>query len=113
MTKKEFTAKAHEAAGLQYDLWRKFPNYVHMDFTLSTDNKHKESVKYNIYTPELNHNYYSNFSEFVCFMERVIKDGVRNVHVNILKARLDKAKQTKADAIDVICETQKELDKLA
>lgn len=112
MTKKEFMEQANKASGLQYDLWRKFPSYVHLDLTLSTNTEGKEHIKYNIYTPELSHNNYSDFRDFICFMERVIKDGVRNVRINLLKAKLDKAKSTKVDAIDTICETQKELDKL-
>lgn len=112
MAKKEFMEQANKVAGLQYDLWRKFPNYVHLDLTLSTDGDGKEHIKYNIYTPELLHNNYSDFRDFICFMERVIKDGVVNVRISLLKAKLEKAKTTKADAIDVICDTQKELGKL-
>lgn len=113
MTKKEFMEQASKAAGLQYELWRKFPNYVHLDLTLSTERDGKEGIKYNIYTPELNHNEHSDFRDFTCFMERVIKDGVVNVRVKILKEKLRLAKNAKADAIDTICDTQKELDKLA
>lgn len=112
MTKKEFIEQASKTASLQYDLWRKFPNYVHMDLTLSTDRDGKEGIKYNIYTPELCHNNYSDFRDFIYFMECVIKDGVINIRVKLLKAKLNKAKVSKADAIDTICEAQKELDKL-
>ena len=112
MTKKEFMEQANKAAGLQYDLWRKLPDYVHLDFTLSTDRNHKEGVKYNIYTPELSHNAYIDFRDFIRFMELVIKDGIVNVRTKILKEKLRLAKTAKADAIDTICDTQKELDKL-
>ena len=111
MTKKEFTEQANKAAGLQYDLWRKFPSYVHLDLTLSAD-KDGDKIKFNIYTPELNHNNYSNIQDFVRFMECVIKDGVKNVRIRILEERLRNAKTNKEDAIDTICDTQKELDKL-
>ena len=112
MKRKEYIEKAKEAAGLQYDLWLKFPGYVHMDFTLSTSQKGEEEAKYNIYTPELSHNAYIDFRDFICFMERVIKDGVVKVRINLLKEKLRKAKTAKSNAMDVICESQKELDKL-
>ena len=112
MTKKEFTDKASKAAGLQYDLWKKFPSYVHMDLTLSTDRQGEDGVKYNIYTPELNHNAYDDFTDFVRFMDKVIMDGVSSVRIQILEDRLRRAQEQRADAIDVIHDAQKELDKI-
>ncbi len=37
MKRKEFMEQASKIAGLQYDLWRKFPHYVVTDLTLQTD----------------------------------------------------------------------------
>jgi len=111
MNRKEFIENLTEAAGLQYDLWRKFPRYVHMDFTLSTD-KDQDKVKYNIYTPEINHNPHAEFNDFVRFMKLLIKDGVRNVNIGLLKTELAEARKRKIDAIDVIAETTAKLEKL-
>ena len=99
MTRKEYIENLTKVAGLQYDLWRKYPSYVHMDITLSTD-KDKEKVKYNVYTPEINHNNYSNLSDFVRFLEFLIRDGVLNVNINTLKTKLADAQRKKDDAMD-------------
>ena len=112
MKRKEFMEQASKIAGLQYDLWRKFPHYVVTDLTLQTDQHGKESIKYNVHTPELSHNNHSCFEDFIRFMEDVIQNGVIDVRVRILKETLRNATTTKADAIETICETQKELDLL-
>jgi len=111
MNRKEYIENLTIAAGLQYDVWRKFPKYVHMDFTLSTDNG-KEKIKYNIYTPEINHNNYSEINDFVRFLELLIRDGVLKVNVSNLKAKLADAQKSKEDAIDIIAETRAKLEKL-
>ena len=112
MTKKEFVEQAGKVARLQYDLWTKFPSYVHMDLTLSTDHQGKDKVKYNIYTPEINHNSYHDFRDFVRFMDKVIKDGVVSVRIQILEDRLKGAQEQRANAVDTIHDSQKELDKI-
>jgi len=113
MNRKEFTENLTKAAGLQYDVWRKFPKYVHMDITLSTDyDTTKEKVKYNIYTPEINHNNYYEFSDFVRFLDSLIKDGVLNVNIRLLKTKLAAAQERRVDAIDIIAETKAKLEKL-
>ncbi len=112
MNKKDYMKSASKAAALQYDLWRKFPSYVHMDLTLSTDHQGKDSVKYNIYTPELNHNPYAEFNDFVRFMDKVIKDGVVSVRIKMLEDRLMRATDCCANDVDEIHDVQKELDKL-
>ncbi len=112
MTKTEYMEQVCKAAGLQYDLWGKFPAYVHLDVTLSTDRQGKDGVDFNIYTPELNHNRYGNFNDFVRFMDLCIKDGVAKVRKRILEDRLNGAKELRDNAADTIYDTQKELDKL-
>jgi len=112
MNRKELTENLAVLAGLQYDLYRKFPKYVSMDITLSTDHKGKERIKYNIYTPEVNHNNYSDFNDFVRFVKSLIKDGVVKVRVNCLKTTLSENQKIKEDAIDRIAEARAELEKL-
>ena len=112
MNRKEYIENLTKAAGLQYDVWRKFPKYVHMDFTLSTGSNGKEQIKYNIYTPEINHNHFSEFCDFVRFLELLISDGVLKVNISNLKAKLADAQKSKEDAIDIIAETRAKLEKI-
>ena len=113
MTKTEYVKQVCKAAELQYDLWGKFPSYVHLEVTLSTDSCGKDGVKFNIYTPELHHNPYTDFNDFVRFMDLCIKGGDVKVRKRILKDKLRVAKKCRDDAADTICDTQKELDKLS
>ena len=112
MNRKEYIENITIAAGLQYDIWRKFPKYVHMDFTLSVDNNGKQKIKYNIYAPEINHNNFSEFNDFVRLLELLIRDGVLNVNISNLKEKLADAQKRKEDAIDIIAETRAKLEKL-
>ena len=112
MNRKEYIENLTKAAGLQYDIWRKFPSYVHMDVTLSTESNGKKKTQYNIYTPEINHNNYSEFNDFVRFLELLIRDGVVKVNISGLKAKLADAQRDKEDAIDIIAETKAKLEKI-
>ena len=113
MNKTEYVKQVCKAAELQYDLWGKFPSYVHLDVTLSTDSRGKDGVKFNIYTPELHHNPYTDFNDFVRFMDLCIKDGVVKVRKRILENTLRDARKRRDDTADTICDAQKELDKLS
>ena len=113
MTKKEFTEQARKAAGLQYDLYQKFPGYVVMDFALSTYSNGKQDVKYNIYTHETSHNAFTDFQDFVRFMELLIKDGLVDVKIKMLKAELERNQEVRINAIDAIADLKKELEKLS
>ena len=112
MTKLEFMKQASKAAGLQYDLYEKFPNYVCSEVRLSTNREGEKHQCYNIYTPEINHNTYADFGDFVRFMDLLLKDGVVKVRIAILKQRLENAKETRVNAVDEIHDTQRELDVL-
>ncbi len=112
MTRKEFAEQIREVAELQYDLHKKFPNYVHFDVTLSTNDKGKQGIKYNIYTPETSHNSYADFHDFIRFMRLLIKDGLVDVKTKILLAKLESAQKNRIDAIDEIADIKKELEKL-
>ncbi len=110
MTKREYMNQASKAAGLQYDIYEKFPSYVHLDLTLSTEQKGKKHQRYNIYTPEINHNTYADFGDFVRFMDLLIKNGIVKVRIAILKQKLEQARETRVNAVDAIHDMQKELD---
>ena len=116
MTKKEYIEQAGKAAGLQYDLFQKFPRYVTMDLALSTDSqgehRGKQRARYNIYTPEINHNNYGDFNDFIRYMERLLSDGVIEVRMKMLQDRLSAAQETRVNAIDEIDDLKKDIEKL-
>jgi len=112
MTRREFAEQVKLAAELQYDLYKKFPSYVHLELTLSTNNEGKQGVKYNIYTPETGHNAFVDFHDFIRFMELLIKDELVDVKTKRLEAKLKIAQKNRIDAIDEIADIKKELEKL-
>ncbi|KKM86008.1 hypothetical protein LCGC14_1283400 [marine sediment metagenome] len=96
-------------------LYKKYPAYVKFDFTLGTHhcgNLLEPYVRYNIYTPEIHHNQYSDFNKFVAFIETILVDGVIDVRIGILEERLENAKESRAYSNEEIKEVERKLKKI-
>ncbi len=95
-------------------LYEKYPAYVNMTFTLGTNhngNLLEPYVNYNIYTPELKHNRFSDFESFVAFIKLVLSDGVNNIRVGILEKQIETAKASMESQKQIIARCEEDLKK--
>ncbi len=111
LTNKEIIA-IHE---LVYRLYGKYPSYVHFDLAYSTNNNYgttlppTKEMRLNIYTPLINHNHFSSFSEFKEFIEKLLAEGIPNVRIKLLDEKVEASETQIANAKKVICSAKKEL----
>lgn len=104
-----------EIIPLMEKLYEKYPAYVHMDFTLGTNmnsNIPEPYIKYNIYTPEISHNSYSNFESFIAFIKLILSNGINNVRINILEKQIETAKANIISQEQIITRCKKDLEKV-
>ncbi len=108
----ELSSKLSKITKLVQKIYAKYPDYVHFDFTLSTERNGKKRTTYNIYTPELCHNKFYDFKRCCDFLEEIIADGVPEVRIRVLKQGLESAYSQKAHAEEKIKDKEAELKKL-
>jgi len=95
-----------QIADIMDDLFSDCRDYVHFDFVLSSNGT---GVRYNIYTPIINHNNFDNFKQFKEFLLSLKANGDRNVRKKILHRNLEDELKSKKDAEDRIREIHSEL----
>ena len=108
------TEKFAQIIPLVEELYKKYPAYVSMTFTLGTNhhgNLHEPYVNYNIYTPELSHKRYTDFESFVAFIRLVLSDGVNNIRIDILEKQIKTAKANIESQERIIANCEKDLKK--